>query len=118
MDNYAFEAKYKAATRELPLVALQFFIEDLAQVMGKSKLYADAKQLAESLQTLGLDVWGSFDDLTAEDLVDTGMRPLDACAILRQVSKLRAAQNAEEDEVGEDTGHPQSYCSAMQQTQP
>ena len=68
MDHEAFEAKYKAATGELPLVALQFFIEDLAQAMGKSKLYADAKQLAESLQTLGLDAWGSFDDLTAEDL--------------------------------------------------
>ena len=90
MEKRDFEKKYRNATGELPLRALKFFIEDLAQVMGKSRMYADAQQLAETLRELGLDAWGSFDDLTAEDLVSVGMRPLDARAMLRQVLLLRA----------------------------
>ena len=92
MEKSDFEKKYRNATGELPFRALKFFIEDLAQVMGKTRMYADAQQLAETLQELGLDAWGSFDDLTAEDLVSVGMRPLDARAMLRQVLLLRATQ--------------------------
>ena len=102
MEKSDFETKYRNATGELPLRALKFFIEDLAQVMGKTKMYADAQQLAETLQELGLDAWASFDDLTAEDLVDAGMRPLDARAILRQVLLLRATQVSEEEGPGDD----------------
>ena len=87
MEKSAFEKKYKNAKGELPLLALQFFIEDLEQVMRKAKLNADAQKLAENLRELGLDAWCSFEDLTAEDLVGAGMRPLDARAPRRRCGR-------------------------------
>ena len=74
MDQETFEFKYNGAKGALPQTALQMLLEDYASVKGKTQMYADAEATAETLRDFGLDAWESFDDLTADDATEAGMR--------------------------------------------
>ena len=102
IDQEAFEFKYSGAEGALPITALKMLLEDYASVKGKTQMYADAEATAETLRDFGLDAWESFDDLTADDATEAGMRRLDARGFLKAIDAIRSKPAEGDGEAGDD----------------